>query len=61
MSVNGTKNGAKNEEKQLIFEYLATPNSQYFDLTKNFISVLSNILRIRTNIINANYVIKSPT
>ena len=35
MSVNGVKNTAKNDEKSLIFEYLATPKSQYFDLPKN--------------------------
>ena len=35
MSVNGVKNGAENEEKSLIFEYLETPKNKYFVLTKN--------------------------
>ena len=55
------KNGAKNKEKSRIFEYLATPIKQYFDLTKNIFFVLSDILRIRTNKSNANDVIENPT
>ena len=37
------KNDAKNKEKSHIFEYLATPIKQYFDLTKNiFLSYLTS-------------------
>ena len=56
-----TKNGAKNEGKSRIFEYLATPNNQYLDLTKNFLFFFADNLRIRTIKMNANYVIESPT
>ena len=56
-----TKNGAKNEGKSHIFEYLATPNNQYFDLTKNFLFFFSDNLRMRTIKMNTNYVIESPT
>ena len=51
----------KHERKSRFFEYLATPNNQYFDLTKNLFFFFSDILRIRTNNSNTNDVIENPT
>ena len=60
MSVNEPKNGAKNEEKVLFSQYLATPKNKCFDLKKKSISDIIRDLRVRTCRINVKYALKAP-